>query len=120
VPAWSPEHPRLRPLRLAAAYTLEALRKLDQRFGMIERARRYAPRPYLMVVLSDHGQTQGATFRQRNGEGLDGLVERSLSGGVSTPSMRLTRSTDVSLGGVARSADADRGAAPRQLALPAA
>jgi uncharacterized membrane protein YvlD (DUF360 family) len=62
--------------------TLEALRKLDQRFGMIDRARRYAPRPYELVVLSDHGQTQGATFRQRNGYGLDELVERSLSSGL--------------------------------------
>jgi uncharacterized membrane protein YvlD (DUF360 family) len=62
--------------------TLEALRKLDQRFGVIERARRYAPRPYDIVVLSDHGQTQGATFRQRNGYGLDDLVERSLSSGL--------------------------------------
>jgi hypothetical protein len=61
--------------------TLEALRKLDQRFGMIERARRYAPRPYEIVVLSDHGQTQGATFRQRNGYGLDELVARSLQSG---------------------------------------
>ncbi len=58
--------------------TLEALRKLDQQFGRIERARRYAPRPYEVVVLSDHGQTQGATFRQRNGYGLDDLVKRSL------------------------------------------
>jgi uncharacterized membrane protein YvlD (DUF360 family)/predicted AlkP superfamily pyrophosphatase or phosphodiesterase len=58
--------------------TLEALRKLDQQFGRIERARRYAPRPYEIVVLSDHGQTQGATFKQRNGYGLDDLVERSL------------------------------------------
>jgi uncharacterized membrane protein YvlD (DUF360 family) len=61
--------------------TLEALRKLDQRLGLIERARRHAPRPYELVVLSDHGQTQGATFRQRNGYGLDELVERSLSSG---------------------------------------
>src|SRR4051812_15522897 len=61
--------------------TLEALRKLDQRFAMIDRARRYAPRPYEIVVLSDHGQTQGATFKQRNGYGLDDLVERSLSRG---------------------------------------
>jgi uncharacterized membrane protein YvlD (DUF360 family) len=59
--------------------TLEALRKLDQQFGRIERARRYAPRPYEIVVLSDHGQTQGATFKQRNGYGLDELVERSLA-----------------------------------------
>jgi uncharacterized membrane protein YvlD (DUF360 family) len=61
--------------------TLEALRKLDQQFGRIDRARRYAPRPYEIVVLSDHGQTQGATFKQRNGYGLDELVERSLSSG---------------------------------------
>src|SRR5512134_540394 len=61
--------------------TLEALRKLDQQFGRIDRARRYAPRPYEIVVLSDHGQTQGATFKQRNGYGLDELVERSLASG---------------------------------------
>jgi hypothetical protein len=65
--------------------TLEALRKLDQQFGRIDRARRYAARPYELVVLSDHGQTQGATFRQRNGYGLDELVERNLAhGGVSS------------------------------------
>jgi hypothetical protein len=63
---------------LERADTLEALRKLDQQFGRIDRARRYAPRPYEIVVLSDHGQTQGATFKQRNGYGLEDLVERSL------------------------------------------
>jgi Type I phosphodiesterase / nucleotide pyrophosphatase len=62
--------------------TLEALRKLDQQFGRIDRARRYAPRPYEIVVLSDHGQTQGATFKQRNDYGLDDLVERSLESGT--------------------------------------
>ena len=66
---------------LERADTMEALRKLDQQFGRIARARRYAPRPYEIVVLSDHGQTQGATFKQRNGYGLDELVERSLEQG---------------------------------------
>jgi len=66
---------------LERADTLEALRKLDQQFGRIDRARRYAPRPYEIVVLSDHGQTQGATFKQRNGYGLDELVSRSLENG---------------------------------------
>ena len=66
---------------LERADTLEALRKLDEQFGRIQRALRYAPRPYKMVVLSDHGQTQGATFKQRNGYGLDELVERSLEHG---------------------------------------
>jgi uncharacterized membrane protein YvlD (DUF360 family) len=66
---------------LQRADTMEALRKLDQQFDRIDRARAYAPRPYEIVVLSDHGQTQGATFKQRNGYGLDDLVERSLSRG---------------------------------------
>jgi uncharacterized membrane protein YvlD (DUF360 family) len=61
--------------------TLEALRKLDQQFGRIDRARRFAPRPYKLVVLSDHGQTQGATFKQRNGYDLQEFVERSLERG---------------------------------------
>ena len=67
---------------LERADTLEALRKLDQQFARIERARPYAPRPYEIVVLSDHGQTQGATFKQRNGHGLDELVERSVTSGA--------------------------------------
>ena len=62
---------------LERADTLEALRKLDQQFARIDRARRYAPRPYEIVVLSDHGQTQGATFKQRNGYSLEELVHRS-------------------------------------------
>jgi uncharacterized membrane protein YvlD (DUF360 family) len=66
---------------LERADTLEALRKLDEQFGRIDRARRYAPRPYEIVVLSDHGQTQGATFKQRNGYGLHDLIERSLATG---------------------------------------
>ncbi len=67
---------------LERADALEALRKLDQQIGRIDAARRYAPRPYEIVVLSDHGQTQGATFKQRNGYGLDELVRRSVETSV--------------------------------------
>jgi uncharacterized membrane protein YvlD (DUF360 family) len=67
---------------LERADTLEALRKLDEQFGRIDRARPYAPRPYEIVVLSDHGQTQGATFKQRNGYTLADLVGRALSTGT--------------------------------------
>ena len=70
---------------LERADTLEALRKLDEQFGRIDRARRYAPRPYELVVLSDHGQTQGATFKQRNGYGLDELVRRSVESATVAP-----------------------------------
>src|SRR4029079_3141189 len=68
---------------LERADTLAALRKLDQQFARIARARRYAARPYEIVVLSDHGQTQGATFRQRHGYGLDDLVRQSIAAKVS-------------------------------------
>src|SRR5579863_1452759 len=69
---------------LERADTLAALRKLDQQFARIESARRYAPRPYKLVVLSDHGQTQGATFKQRNGYDLRAFVERSLEAATAT------------------------------------
>ena len=78
---------------LERADTLEALRKLDQQFGRIERARRFAPRPYEIVVLSDHGQTQGMTFKQRNGYDLHELVERSLASGKVARTERATRTT---------------------------
>jgi uncharacterized membrane protein YvlD (DUF360 family) len=81
--------------------TLEALRKLDQRLGMVDRARRYAPRPYELVVLSDHGQTQGATFLQRNGYALADLVERSLT----NRSVERIDAGDENATGVARAVD---------------
>ena len=40
-----------------------------------------APRPYHLVVLSDHGQTQGAPFRQRYDETLEDLVKGALAQG---------------------------------------
>ena len=58
--------------------TLEALRKVDKLLGRIARAALHSPRPYEIVVLSDHGQTQGATFKQRNGYAFDELVRRSV------------------------------------------
>ena len=81
---------------LERADTMEALRKLDQHFARINRARRYAPRPYKLVVLSDHGQTQGATFKQRNGYDLGQLVERSIERGTLRTSLRATRTTPPS------------------------
>ena len=53
---------------------LAVLRDLDRQVGRIDRRRRWTPRPYKIVVLSDHGQTQGATFEQRTGQTLAELV----------------------------------------------
>ena len=58
------------------ADTIAVLRDLDHQIGRIERAIRWAPRPYHLVVLSDHGQTGGATFKQRYGLSLEELVRQ--------------------------------------------
>src|SRR5436190_10215253 len=43
------------------------LHRLDGVFARIESATEDAPRPYRIVILSDHGQSEGATFLQRTG-----------------------------------------------------
>jgi uncharacterized membrane protein YvlD (DUF360 family) len=57
------------------------LKQHDVRLERLERAVEQAPRPYHLVVLSDHGQSQGRPFRQRYGVELGELVEGALSGG---------------------------------------
>ena len=54
--------------------TLATLRRVDRAIARIAAVAAVAPRPYELVVLSDHGQTQGATFLQRYGETLEALV----------------------------------------------
>jgi uncharacterized membrane protein YvlD (DUF360 family) len=97
---------------LERADTLEALRKLDKQFGRIERARRFAPRPYKLVVLSDHGQTQGMTFKQRNGYGLDELVQRSLERG-SVSAMLSGDENDAAVGQALQEATGSGGSSPK-------
>jgi uncharacterized membrane protein YvlD (DUF360 family) len=63
------------------------LRGIDRQFARMQRAVRDAPRPYHFVVLSDHGQTQGAPFRQRYGQTLEDLV-RELTGAASLESQK--------------------------------
>jgi uncharacterized membrane protein YvlD (DUF360 family) len=62
--------------------TLTVLRKLDSRFRILQDAAQSAPRRYQFVVLSDHGQTQGATFLQRYGITLEQLVQAHVSPGT--------------------------------------
>jgi hypothetical protein len=56
--------------------SMRQLESLDRMLGVLERLAPEAARHYHLVVLSDHGQSQGATFRQRYGETLDELVDR--------------------------------------------
>lgn len=56
------------------ADALAVLRDLDRQIARIASACAEAPRPYRLVVLSDHGQSQGETFADRYGETLEGVV----------------------------------------------
>jgi uncharacterized membrane protein YvlD (DUF360 family) len=57
------------------------LKQHDAQLERLERAIEQAPRPYHLVVLSDHGQSQGRPFRQRYGVDLAELVESALADG---------------------------------------
>jgi hypothetical protein len=56
---------------------------LDRQIGRMERTTKWTPRPYRIVVLSDHGQTQGTTFVDRTGETFAELVSRLCGGATS-------------------------------------
>ncbi|GAA3351759.1 phage holin family protein [Amorphoplanes nipponensis] len=60
---------------------LAALEGIDDVLATLEAVASAAPRPYRFVIVSDHGQSQGATFAQRHGTTLEELV-RGLSSGV--------------------------------------
>jgi uncharacterized membrane protein YvlD (DUF360 family) len=58
----------------------EVLEETDHYFTRIERALEEAPRPYHIVVLSDHGQSIGPTFKKAHGVTLEELVKGHISG----------------------------------------
>jgi putative membrane protein len=57
----------------------KVLHTLDEVFAKLERASTSAPRPYHFVILSDHGQSMGATFKQRYGQSLSEFVRTLIS-----------------------------------------
>jgi uncharacterized membrane protein YvlD (DUF360 family) len=61
------------------------LRRLDRIFMRIALAAGEATRPYRIVILSDHGQSEGATFYQRQGRSLQTLVEQLAGRPVAAP-----------------------------------
>ncbi|MFI5225776.1 MAG: alkaline phosphatase family protein [Candidatus Limnocylindrales bacterium] len=63
------------------AETLAALEGVDRVLGSLLKAAPDAARAYRFVVLSDHGQSLGATFRQRYGQTLQDVIS-DLMGGV--------------------------------------
>jgi uncharacterized membrane protein YvlD (DUF360 family) len=62
--------------------TLDALDGVDRAIATLEKAAGRTPRPYRFVVVSDHGQTLGATFLQRYGKTLGDTVQELMGGGA--------------------------------------
>ncbi len=58
----------------------EALHDIDRYFARIEKTLQKAPRPYHIVVLSDHGQTLGLTYKNAHGVSLEELVDALIEG----------------------------------------
>ena len=67
-------------------WTSDAFKSLatyDQVIARIHRTiREKAPRPYDLIILSDHGQSFGATFAQRYGLSLKEFIEQQLPQGI--------------------------------------
>jgi putative membrane protein len=68
----------------------DVLHKLDRQFARLESAARQAPRPYRLVLLSDHGQSNGATFKQRYHMSLEQFVQQ-----LATEKFRVQSAVDV-------------------------
>lgn len=70
---------------------LAVLRSIDQQIGRIARACQLGGRRYHVVVLSDHGQTQGWAFADRFGEPVESLVGRLCGGTGDDPGAHSAR-----------------------------
>ncbi|HBX68977.1 MAG TPA: hypothetical protein DEH25_06255 [Chloroflexi bacterium] len=58
----------------------ETLEQTDHYFARIERALKQAPRPYHIVILCDHGQSIGPTFKAAYGLSLEEIVKGVIQG----------------------------------------
>lgn len=91
---------------IAAPESLDTLRRTDEQLRRLLTVVAEAPRPYYVVVLSDHGQTQGSTFLQRYGLTLDAHV-RALAAGASIDAPVLAGESWNNVNGMLSEAAAD-------------
>lgn len=67
-------------------WTHDAFHTLTQYDQVIRRVRdaieRKAPRPYELIILSDHGQSYGWTFKQRYGKSLQEFIQENMPQGT--------------------------------------
>lgn len=74
---------------------MNSLRALDtQLYRILEVIKRKAPRPYDVILLSDHGQSVGATFEQRYGYTLKEFIENLVEGKTSVADVGSIKSSE--------------------------
>ncbi|MEV0447343.1 phage holin family protein [Streptomyces sp. NPDC050600] len=100
--------------------TDQVLRRLDRSLALIAQVAEHAPRPYRIVLLSDHGQSPGETFEGAYGLSLRDLVRAGCGLPVPRRVRRIRRGhapTESGGGSEARDAarDALRGALHRSV-----
>ena len=64
-----------------------ALRQIDRQFKRLEKAMEKSARTYKIIVLSDHGQSNGFTFKEKYGESLNDLVKDLLPDDITVHSI---------------------------------
>lgn len=64
--------------------SMQQLDRVDRMMRSLARAAEDAPRPYHFILVSDHGQTQGAPFEDRYGISLEALTRGLMEGEVSS------------------------------------
>ena len=73
------------------AEAVDALDGLDRTIHSLIKAGRETPRPYRLVVLSDHGQNLSVPFEQRYGEQLEDVARGLMGDGPSAAARRNLR-----------------------------
>ena len=60
-----------------------ALKGMDTQIKRLLKGNKYSPREYEFVIQSDHGQTNGATFKQRYGQSFEDFIKSLLPQDIS-------------------------------------
>ena len=97
------------PERIEAIHSLEGI---DRALGRLEKLVETCPRPYQIVIVSDHGQSQGATFRQRYGQTIEEWLRDRMAAPVTVGATGATTEQVGQLSAVLTEVTAADGAVP--------
>jgi uncharacterized membrane protein YvlD (DUF360 family) len=97
------------PERIEAIHSLEGI---DRALGRLEKLVETCPRPYRIVIVSDHGQSQGATFRQRYGMTIEEWLRDRMAAPVTVGATDATTEQVGQLSAVLTEVTAADGAVP--------